>query len=98
MTSFFALSNLLYSIALCIVSCQCSLGSGYRNSRPVRVGNASYKQFQLDIYGVAMDTLYLASKYAQPISWGGWQHIRRIVDWVCDHWMDPDHSIWGQHY
>ena len=71
---------------------------GYRNSYPVRVGNTSYKQFQLDIYGVALDTIYLSSKYAQPISWDGWQNLRNIVDWVCDNWKEADHSIWGHHY
>src|SRR6266404_4898284 len=32
--------------------------AGYENSRPVRVGNAAAKQFQLDVYGEVMSSLY----------------------------------------
>ena len=33
---------------------------GYEGSRPVRIGNAASKQFQLDVYGEVMDALYHA--------------------------------------
>src|ERR1700733_3863088 len=33
---------------------------GWRGSRPVRIGNGAADQMQLDIYGEAMDALYLA--------------------------------------
>ena len=34
--------------------------SGYENSRPVRIGNAASKQFQLDVYGEVLDSMYRA--------------------------------------
>jgi GH15 family glucan-1,4-alpha-glucosidase len=68
--------------------------SGYRNSRPVRVGNDAYKQFQLDIYGELLDAVYLYNKYAEPISYDLWQKVKRVVEWVCANWQRPDDGIW----
>lgn len=67
---------------------------GYRGSRPVRIGNAAYDQLQLDIYGELMQAVYLYDKYGMPISYDLWIHLRRLVDWVCDHWHKPDEGIW----
>ena len=36
--------------------------SGYENSRPVRIGNAATKQFQLDVYGEVLDSMYRAHR------------------------------------
>ena len=41
--------------------------NGYRDSRPVRIGNGAYHQLQLDIYGEILDALYLYNKYVTPI-------------------------------
>ena len=68
--------------------------SGYCDSRPVRVGNGAYKQFQLDIYGELMDAIYLFNKYGEPISYDLWQAVERLVDWVCANWQRADDGIW----
>jgi GH15 family glucan-1,4-alpha-glucosidase len=68
--------------------------SGYRGSRPVRVGNDAMPQLQLDIYGELMDSVYLYNKYGEPISDAFWCHLRRTLNWVCDHWDQPDQGIW----
>jgi GH15 family glucan-1,4-alpha-glucosidase len=68
--------------------------SGYRGSRPVRVGNAAYQQFQLDIYGALMDSVYLYNKYGSPISYELWQELRRLLNWVADNWRRDDCGIW----
>jgi GH15 family glucan-1,4-alpha-glucosidase len=68
--------------------------AGYEGSRPVRIGNAAYRQLQLDIYGEMMDAVYLASKYGDPISVAGWQNIQRILEWLGANWRRPDEGIW----
>ncbi|HEU4699143.1 MAG TPA: glycoside hydrolase family 15 protein [Gemmatimonadales bacterium] len=67
---------------------------GYRDSRPVRVGNAAVNQLQLDIYGELMDALYLYDKYGEPTSHDLWARIAGLVDWVCKHWDQPDEGVW----
>lgn len=68
--------------------------AGYLGSRPVRIGNAAYRQLQLDVYGELLDSVYLYEKYAEPISHQFWGELRRIVDWVCENWRRPDEGIW----
>jgi GH15 family glucan-1,4-alpha-glucosidase len=67
---------------------------GYRGSAPVRIGNEAVTQFQSDIYGEAMDSLYLYNKYVSPISYDFWTRIRERIDWVCENWQRPDNGIW----
>jgi len=67
---------------------------GYENSRPVRIGNAAYRQLQLDVYGEMMDSIYLANKYGDPISYAGWQDVQRILGWLEKNWRRPDEGIW----
>ncbi len=67
---------------------------GYRGSSPVRIGNAAYRQVQLDIYGELMDSVYLFDKYGQPISHDLWEDLINLVNWVTQHWNEPDEGIW----
>ncbi|MCW7941592.1 glycosyl hydrolase family 15 [Streptomyces hygroscopicus] len=67
---------------------------GHRGSAPVRVGNAAADQLQLDIYGALIDSIYLYDKWAQPISSEHWDDVCSLVDWVCDHWDQPDEGVW----
>jgi GH15 family glucan-1,4-alpha-glucosidase len=68
--------------------------SGYENSKPVRIGNAAYSQLQLDIYGEMMDSVYLANKYGDSVSYAGWQDLQRILEWLSKNWQRPDEGIW----
>jgi GH15 family glucan-1,4-alpha-glucosidase len=68
--------------------------SGYRGSRPVRIGNAAHEQLQLDIYGELIATV------AQYVDSGGEldapeRHlVRGLGRSVCRLWREPDHGIW----
>ena len=67
---------------------------GWRGSRPVRIGNGAADQLQLDIYGEAMDAMYLADTHGVQAAHQGWRDIARMIDWVCDNWDQPDEGIW----
>jgi GH15 family glucan-1,4-alpha-glucosidase len=67
---------------------------GYDNSQPVRIGNAAYQQLQLDIYGEMMDSIYLANKYGDAISYARWQDVQRMLEWLGKNWQRPDNGIW----
>ena len=67
---------------------------GYRGSSPVRIGNGAYDQKQMDIYGELIDTIYLYNQAGGSITQQFWADITKLVDYVIDHWRDPDHGIW----
>ena len=68
--------------------------AGYRDSRPIRIGNAAFDQKQLDIYGELMDAVYLSNKYGEAISRDGWIKVCRLIEYVGEHWRDADAGIW----
>lgn len=67
---------------------------GYRGSAPVRVGNGAVTQLQLDIYGALLDSVYLYDKWCRPLTSGQWRGVRDLVNWVCEHWDQPDEGVW----
>ncbi len=67
---------------------------GYRDSSPVRIGNGAHDQFQLDIYGEVMDSAHLYRKFGGEVDREYWQFLRRVVEFVSDHWRDPDDGLW----
>jgi len=67
---------------------------GWRGSRPVRIGNGAATQLQLDIYGEALDSIRLGDEHGVPLTHANWQGIARLMDWLCDHWDQPEDGIW----
>jgi len=68
--------------------------AGYENSRPVRVGNAASKQFQLDVYGEVMSSLYHAQQAGIKIEERDWAMQRALMKFLESHWQEPDEGIW----
>ena len=71
--------------------------AGYKDSKPVRVGNAAYEQKQNDIYGILMDVIYTQlEKFSTDIENGEelWTITKGIVWIVGKSWQEPDKGIW----
>lgn len=71
--------------------------AGYKDSKPVRIGNAAYMQKQNDIYGILMDVIHqLAVNFSNDIENGEelWTITKSIVWVVNKHWREPDKGIW----
>jgi GH15 family glucan-1,4-alpha-glucosidase len=68
--------------------------SGYRGSAPVRIGNGAAGQLQLDIYGEALDSLWFADRHGLAVGHQGWERVCELLDWVSDHWDQPEEGIW----
>ena len=67
---------------------------GYMGSAPVRIGNGAATQLQLDVYGELMDSVYLCNKHGPSIYHDGWMEITHSLEWLMDHWDQPDEGIW----
>jgi GH15 family glucan-1,4-alpha-glucosidase len=67
---------------------------GWRGSKPVRIGNGAADQLQLDIYGEAMDALFLAARNGVQVTYQSWQQITSLIEWLCEHWDQPEEGIW----
>jgi len=67
---------------------------GWRGSRPVRIGNGAADQLQLDIYGEALDALAHADSQGIQMGHRGWTVISDMIEWLCEHWDQPDEGIW----
>jgi GH15 family glucan-1,4-alpha-glucosidase len=68
--------------------------SGYRGSRPVRIGNGALAQVQHDIYGELLETAWLYSEGHHALDRDTGAVLGRIADHVCDIWRRPDAGIW----
>ena len=68
---------------------------GYRGSRPVRVGNAAFRQTQLDVYGEVLDSVYLYhARTKRPLREEWWGEVKYMADRTMEGWRKPDQGIW----
>lgn len=68
--------------------------SGYRGSKPVRVGNGAADQVQLDVYGSLFDAAWMYVDSGSEIDRATGKELGRIADYVAEHWRDKDSGIW----
>ena len=67
---------------------------GYEGSRPVRVGNAAWDQFQLDVFGEVIDTLHLARAEGLTVDEPAWALQKKLIEFLEGAWRRPDEGIW----
>ena len=69
--------------------------TGWRDSRPVRIGNGAWDQHQNDVWGMIIDAVDIslrqgASQIVKPV----WDGLAGFVDAAIAHAGDPDQGIW----
>jgi len=67
---------------------------GYRDSRPVRIGNGAYQQLQLDVFGEVLEAAHNYLNIGGRISRRAWRLLEGFVDAACQLWQWPDSGIW----
>ena len=68
---------------------------GYANSAPVRIGNAAYTQYQLDIFGEIANTLFQAREAGlEPPKHARNEIALAMLEFLETGWERPDEGIW----
>ncbi|SEH15790.1 Glucoamylase (glucan-1,4-alpha-glucosidase), GH15 family [Natronorubrum sediminis] len=69
---------------------------GYRETGPVRIGNAAAPQQQLDVYGTIVQAVYETIQFDSEamVTNEEWDALCDIVKYVCEHWDERDAGIW----
>jgi GH15 family glucan-1,4-alpha-glucosidase len=67
---------------------------GYRDSRPVRIGNEASNQLQIDVYGEVMECLYLGRKFNLELDATEWSFQKSLLHYLERIWKEPDAGIW----
>jgi GH15 family glucan-1,4-alpha-glucosidase len=67
--------------------------AGWRDSRPVRVGNGAWDQRQLDVYGELMGAAHRLRDHLEAGEVSR-EFLRRIVDTAAERWRERDRGIW----
>ncbi len=70
--------------------------SGYKNSRPVRIGNHAYVQKQRDVYGWLIESFYLFYLHYNysELELKHWKVVQKLVSTVINRWREKDSGLW----
>lgn len=67
---------------------------GWRDSRPVRVGNAAWNQRQLDVNGELLDATCRLRPLLGDLDHDTKAFLRDVADGAAAQWKEPDQGIW----
>jgi GH15 family glucan-1,4-alpha-glucosidase len=68
--------------------------SGWRDSRPVRIGNAAWNQRQLDVYGELLSAVHRLRDQIGAFTPDTASFLADVADTALRRWREPDHGIW----
>jgi alpha,alpha-trehalase len=68
--------------------------AGWRESRPVRVGNGAWDQVQLDVYGELLNALHLYRARLGDLHPEIQAFVADLADTAARRWMERDSGIW----
>ena len=68
--------------------------SGYKGSRPVRIGNGAHHQAQLDRFGEIIDAAWAHRRFGGVVNAALWEYITEVVDLILERWRNVDSGIW----
>ena len=67
---------------------------GYESSKPVRIGNAASRQFQLDVYGEVISALFAAREAGLSGDDQAWSVQRAVLEHLETVMSLPDSGLW----
>jgi GH15 family glucan-1,4-alpha-glucosidase len=68
--------------------------SGFRRSRPVRIGNSAYKQLQLDVYGGILSAALDYVESGETLQADEGRLLAGFGKTACQKWREPDNGMW----
>jgi GH15 family glucan-1,4-alpha-glucosidase len=77
-----------------LVELELEHAEGYREARPVRVGNAAANQTQLDTFGSLLDLAWRWHLRGRSPDDDYWRFLLALVDAAAERWREPDSGIW----
>jgi GH15 family glucan-1,4-alpha-glucosidase len=67
---------------------------GWRDSRPVRIGNGAWNQQQIDVYGELLDAAYRLADQLDGIDEDTRRFLAALADTAAARWQEKDQGIW----
>jgi GH15 family glucan-1,4-alpha-glucosidase len=68
--------------------------NGYRESRPVQFGNPAFEMVEIGSFGFLADCVWTYLERGGTWKESYWQLMRRVADFVVEHWREADCGIW----
>jgi GH15 family glucan-1,4-alpha-glucosidase len=68
--------------------------SGWRGSRPVRIGNGAWNQRQVDVYGELLCSVHRLREQLQALDGTTKEFLVDVAEAAATRWKEKDQGIW----